>query len=151
MEERTVSKWNTTETYLIAGNFWGRKPSWISQFYSHLQKFSPRNFRHITPIQFNIPWKFSLRNAPLLLIRENFLPLKVSCYMVHVYTLINSTFQYIQWHTQLSADALGKWRSLPGRSIWTSKLWTAITACSGFHPERNFWGRSGHGSDPSPN
>ena len=36
--------------YRIAGNIQGRKPSQISQFYSHPQKFSPRNFRHVTPI-----------------------------------------------------------------------------------------------------
>ena len=36
--------------YHIVANFWGRKSSWISQFYSHPLKFSPRNFRHATPI-----------------------------------------------------------------------------------------------------
>ena len=36
--------------YCIAGNLRERKPLWISQFYSHPQKFSPQNFRHATPI-----------------------------------------------------------------------------------------------------
>ena len=36
--------------YCIVANFWGRKPSQILQFYSHLWKVSPRNFRHATPI-----------------------------------------------------------------------------------------------------
>ena len=35
--------------YRIAGNFWGRKFSWISRFESHPQKFSPRNFGHAAP------------------------------------------------------------------------------------------------------
>ena len=34
----------------MVGNFQGRKPSQISRFYSHPQKFSPRSFGHATPI-----------------------------------------------------------------------------------------------------
>ncbi len=64
--------------YRIAGNFRGRKLSRILRFYSHPRKFSPRNFRHATPIMRSvyIPRKFSPQNAPFLPIRESFLPQK---------------------------------------------------------------------------
>ena len=70
-------------SYHIVGNFEGRKPSRISQFYSHLWEFSPWNFRQATPI-YVIGFTFheSFLDAPFLLIRENFLPLKISHYTV---------------------------------------------------------------------
>ena len=79
--------WNQLNSYTLAyhnnivGNFQERKPSWILQFYSHPWKFSPRNFRHATPI-YAISLTFH-KMFPSLLIRESFLPRKfpVICYM----------------------------------------------------------------------
>ena len=45
-----VASGGTLYTYRIAGIFQGRKPPWISRFYSHAWKFSPQNFRHAIPI-----------------------------------------------------------------------------------------------------
>ena len=61
--------------YRIAGNFQGRKPS---RFYSHPQKFSPRNFRHATPIYaISLPFRevFSTK-CSFLPICKSFLPWK---------------------------------------------------------------------------
>ena len=61
-------------SYCIAGNFWGRKLSRISRFFSHPQKFSPRNSRHATlimrPVLTFCEMLLSYRS------RENFLPRK---------------------------------------------------------------------------
>ena len=46
----TYMYYNINVMYCIVGNFRGRKLSRISRFYSHMRKFSPRNFGHATLI-----------------------------------------------------------------------------------------------------
>ena len=59
---RQLFSWEMAGFYRIAGNFRGRKLSWISWFFSHPWKFSPRNSRHATPIM-----------RPILTFHESFL------------------------------------------------------------------------------
>ena len=82
--------------YRIAGNFWGRKLSRISWFYSHPRKFSPQILGMPHPLcdQFNVPRRFFLRNASFLPIH---LPWKFPTIiwylsrqvLIHVYTFMH--------------------------------------------------------------
>ena len=64
--------------YRIAGNFRGRK---LSRFFSHPQKFSPRNSRHAKPIMLPFHESF-LREMLLSTDLRKFFPSKISRYMV---------------------------------------------------------------------
>ena len=70
--------------YCIVGNFRGRKPSQILWFFSHPRKFSPRNFRHATPIMRLV---LTFRKSFLCKIPDlqKFFPLKVSRYTVRIH------------------------------------------------------------------
>ena len=76
--------------YCIAGNFRGRKLSWILRFFHHSQKFSPRNSRHATPIM-----------RPILTFREMLLSYRSA----KVFSLENFPLDGIGWKigTVLSA------------------------------------------------
>ena len=55
--------------YHIVANFWGRKSSWISQFYSHPWKFFLHEILgmpHPSMLKFNILRRFSPWNVPFL-------------------------------------------------------------------------------------
>ena len=126
--------------YCIAGNFWGKKPSWILQFCSYLWKFSSQNLGRDTLLAWQkwaIHERFLGKNCIFQQTAKSFLPQKFPHYTV-CWCNLEICDRIIFWLLKLVAGNQLNWRMEAEFCLWSNAfcLWSNAYSGLGNRPKR---------------